>query len=230
VFVNMSLTADGKIATANRVISSFGSERDQTHLLELRTRADAVMCGARTADMNEINLGPGPLQYRRRRLRLGLAEHNVRVVVSGSGSLDPQAHLFQHRFSPIVILTTERAGRARRQRLAAVADVVRVCGRREIDWPGTLNWLRKTLGVQSLLCEGGGELNGALFQADLVDELHLTFCPLIFGGREAPTIAEGLGASRLADAARFRLVSRRTRGAELFAVYRRAGSTGRGGD
>ena len=55
----MAMTADGKIATANRAVSSFGSRRDQDHLLQLRATADAVMAGARTADLNPINLGPG---------------------------------------------------------------------------------------------------------------------------------------------------------------------------
>src|SRR5436190_13559600 len=80
VFVNMAVTADGKIATANRAVSSFGSRRDREHLLELRATADAVMAGARTVDSAEINLGPGPARYRRRRLRRGLAEYNLRVV------------------------------------------------------------------------------------------------------------------------------------------------------
>ena len=82
----MAMTADGKIATANRAVSSFGSARDHAHLLELRATADAVMCGARTADLNAINLGPGPARFRRARVRRGLAEYNLRVVVTGSGS------------------------------------------------------------------------------------------------------------------------------------------------
>ena len=40
VLVNMSMTADGKIATANRAVSSFGSRRDFRHLLELRLFRD----------------------------------------------------------------------------------------------------------------------------------------------------------------------------------------------
>ena len=60
VFINMAMTADGKIATANRAASSFGSRRDQDHLLQLRATADAVMAGARTVDLNPINMGPGP--------------------------------------------------------------------------------------------------------------------------------------------------------------------------
>src|SRR5579872_1957119 len=69
VFVNMAITADGKIATANRAVSSFGSKRDKEHLLELRATADAVMCGAGTVNANPINMGPGPRKYRLMRTR-----------------------------------------------------------------------------------------------------------------------------------------------------------------
>ena len=74
--------------------------------------------------------------------------------------------------------------------------------------------------MQRLLCEGGGELNDALFRAGLVSELHLTICPMIFGGHSAPTIADGLGAGALARAARLELKSARRRGDEMFLVYR----------
>ena len=61
--------------------------------------------------------------------------------------------------------------------------------------------------MKRLLCEGGGEVNGALFKAGLVDELHLTVCPLLFGGRTAPTLAGGDGVEHLAQATRLELVS-----------------------
>lgn len=217
----MAMTADGKIATANRAVSSFGSARDHEHLLELRATADAVMCGARTADLNAINLGPGPARFRRARLRRGLAEYNLRVLVSGSGTINPAAEIFRHRFSPIIILTTGRALSARRKALRRVADEVKVFGEREVNLRGALRWLQRTRGVNRLLCEGGGELNDALFRAGLVDELHLTVCPKIFGGRHAPTIADGLGFPNLAAAARFELQSSRRVGDEMFLVFGR---------
>jgi riboflavin-specific deaminase-like protein len=218
VFVNMAMTADGRIATANRRVTHFGSRCDVAHLYELRATADAVMCGARTAGA-DVTLGPGGLKYRRLRRRRGLAEFNLRVLVSGAGSLDPGLPLFAKRFSPIIVLTTNRAGARRLRRLAAVADEVVVTGGRELDFGAALAHLRRRWGVRRLLCEGGGELNDALFRADLVDELHLTICPFIFGGRDAPTIADGRGLARLADARRFRLVRRRRVGEELFCVF-----------
>ena len=130
----MAMTADGKIATANRAVSSFGSARDHEHLLKLRATADAVMAGARTVDSAAINLGPGPARFRRLRLKNGLAAYNVRVIVTGSGSLNPKAEIFKHRFSPIIILTTGRASKARLLQLQAIADEVKICGRREINF------------------------------------------------------------------------------------------------
>ena len=219
VRVNMAMTADGKIATANRAVSTFGSPRDHEHLLELRATADAVMAGAATVNAAPINLGPGGVKFRRIRLKHGLAEYNVRVIVSGSGSIKPDAEIFRNRFSPIIILTTARISRTNLKKLLAVADEVKICGKSEINFRAAFRWLRTRWSVQSLLVEGGGELNDALFRAGLVDEIHLTICPNVFGGRRAPTIAEGRGFSYLRDAARFRLRSVRRNRDELFTVW-----------
>jgi riboflavin-specific deaminase-like protein len=222
VFVNMAMTADGKIATANRAVSSFGSARDHEHLLELRATADAVMAGARTVDSAQINLGPGAAKFRRLRLKNGLAEHNMRVIVSGSGSINFDAAIFRKRFSPIIILTTQRATKSRLKQLRAAADEVKVFGKREINFRAAFCWLHTKWDVKRLLCEGGGELNDALFRADLVSELHLTICPKIFGGRTAPTIVDGRGLGRLAATAQLKFKSARRVGAELFVVLSRS--------
>jgi riboflavin-specific deaminase-like protein len=218
----MAMTADGKIATANRKVSSFGSRRDHDHLLELRATADAVMAGARTVDSNPINLGPGPAKYRRKRLRRGLAEYNLRVIVTGSGTLNGEAAIFKKRFSPILILTTARAGARKLEQLRSLATAVKVCGKKSINFRQALEWLNREWGVRRLLCEGGGELNDALFRAGLADELHLTVCPFIFGGRNAPTIADGVGADSLAKASALELVSMKRVGDELYVVLKRA--------
>jgi 2,5-diamino-6-(ribosylamino)-4(3H)-pyrimidinone 5'-phosphate reductase len=87
VFINMAITADGKIATANRAVHSFGSARDLEHLYELRATADAILCGARTVEISETTLGNGGEKFRKLRIRNRLAEFPLRVLVSGSGSI-----------------------------------------------------------------------------------------------------------------------------------------------
>ena len=143
--------------------------------------------------------------------------------MSGSGSIDPEAKVFTERFSPIIILTTARIGARRLARLRELADEVRICGKTEINWPAALRWLREEWNVRRLLCEGGSELNSALFRQGLVDELHLTVGPIIFGGRAAPTIADGENAPRLKDAAQFQLHRQKSVGDEMFLVFRKSG-------
>jgi riboflavin biosynthesis pyrimidine reductase len=107
VTVNVAITADGKLAPDSRHFVPFGSKRDQELMMELRSRADAVMSGARTVDLGKVDLGPGGKKYQQQRIENGLAEFNLRVIASGSASLDPNAHIFKKRFSPIVLLTTK---------------------------------------------------------------------------------------------------------------------------
>ena len=218
VYVNLAMTADGKIATANGQVSCFGSARDEARLYELRSEADAILCGANTVNRHPVDLGPGPDRYRRQRIRNGLSEFPIRVIVSGTGSLEPNAHLFSITSYPIFVLTTRKMRPARRRALEKVADVVKNFGEGSLDVASALSWLHKR-GVRRLLSEGGGRLNDALFEARAVDRVHTTICPYLFGGRHAPTLADGLGRPGLALAHRLILRHRRQVGSELFVEY-----------
>jgi riboflavin-specific deaminase-like protein len=221
ILVNMAISADGKIASANRAVNQMGSRRDFEHLLELRATADAVMTGAATLKAQPaITLGPGPERFKKIRRQNGLASAPLRVLVSGTGRLNPKAKIFLTSGTPIIVLTTQRMPRSRRAALAKTGSQIQVCGKSKVDFLAALNWLRTEWGVKRLLCEGGGKLNGSLLAADLVDELHLTVCPLILGGNTAPSIADGPLADHLADAQHFSLKSMTQSGDEVFLVYR----------
>lgn len=220
VFINVATTLDGKLAPENRKFVPFGSKRDLALLYELRARADAVLMGARTVDSAPGHYGPGPAKYRQMRIRHGLPEYNLRVIVSGRGTLSPKSDIFRYRFSPIIVLTSARASVRNLRRLRDVADDVEIFGDAEMDFKAAFRWLEKKWNVTKILCEGGGELNTALIRQNLVDEIYLTMCPLIFGGRGAPTMADGIGVTRVEDATKWRIKSLKRVGQELFLVYR----------
>ena len=167
-------------------------------------------------------MGPGGKKFQRLRLARGLSEYNLRIIVSGSGSMNTNADIFKHRFSPIIVLVSERATEKQLRELRAVADEVKAFGKTDVDLPAALRWLREKWKAKRLLCEGGSTLHSSMISAGLLHELHLTMCPKIFGGNEAPTIADGRIADKLANAAQFQLKSTKRIGDELFAVFKAA--------
>jgi len=220
IAANFAISADAKIATAGRIVHQFGSRRDQDNLHALRARADAILCAARTIEHDNATLGPGGARFIRLRQRLGLAGWPLRVVVSGAASISPDARIFKEKISPIVLLVSGAAPAGRIERLRPLVDDIFVSGKKSVDWPLALDWLYRKWHVRNLLCEGGSLLNSALLSANLIDQLHLTICPFVFGGRAAPTIADGPIASRLENAVKFQLVSARHYGEEMFLVFR----------
>jgi len=221
VFINMAMSADGKIASANRAVNQLGSRRDFEHLLELRATADAVITGAGTLKAQpDITLGPGSARYKKVRRANSLSSAPLRILVSGSGQLNPKAKIFQTTGAPIIVITTQRMGRTRRSTLAQTGAHVRACGSTKVDFRRALEWLQSEWDVDHLLCEGGGRLNASLLAADLVDEIHLTLCPTILGGKTAPTIADGPIAKTLPDAKNFQLKEITRAPKEAFLIYR----------
>jgi 2,5-diamino-6-(ribosylamino)-4(3H)-pyrimidinone 5'-phosphate reductase len=220
VSVNVAITADGKLAPDTRHFVPFSSKRDRELMMELRSEADAVMSGATTVADGEVELGPGGKPYRQKRVERGLREFNLRVIVSGAARITPRAHIFKTRFSPIVVLATEAAPVGRLQQLSKVADDIFVSKGQKLDVVAALEWLRAKWSVKRLLCEGGGEVNGAMFQAGVVNEIYVTLCPVIFGGRSAPTLADGDGIEQLTAAAPLKLKRLERVGDELYCIFK----------
>lgn len=220
LLVNMAMSADGKIATANRSVTTFGSAHDLNHLYELRSTTDAILCGARTVEETGATLGNGEKRFLLQRRRRGLADYPLRVVVSGSASLRSDIPLWGAHPSPVIVLVNDRAPKPEVSRLRKLADEVWVSEGPELDLAATLRCLRQTFGVRRMVGEGGPTLNDALFRAHLVDELHLTICPVLVGGREAPTISEGVGFTQLQEGSRWELSRRKIINGEVFLTYR----------
>jgi 5-amino-6-(5-phosphoribosylamino)uracil reductase len=75
--------------------------------------------------------------------------------------------------------------------------------------------------VKSLVCEGGGELLRSLAAEGLLDEIHLTVAPVVFGGLTAPTLT-GLPGDFLPEPLDFRIAAMRAIGGECVLHLKRS--------
>ena len=192
VYVNMAMTVDGKITSATREYPRFTSPRDRETMDRLRAEADAILVGAGTMRADNPKLYVRSTAMRDYRQALGKPAGLDKVVVSAKLDLPDDCRFFDDRHGGAKILATiEEAPRERRERLRDAAEIWS-CGSRRVDLRLLLERLAER-GVERLLVEGGGETNWQLFQADLVDELHVTIAPALLGGRDAPTLLEGIG-------------------------------------
>ncbi len=195
VLVNFATSVDGKINPApglrqGKFMMSRGRE-DFRRMVSLRATADAVLIGASNLRADNPDLAI-PADERDRRRAAGIAEP-LRVVLTSTGAgLTPDMRMFDPaRGGKSIVAHAAAMPAIERQRLGTVAELAELGGER-VAVEDLLAWLHER-GVQTLLCEGGGNLCAQLFAARAVDQLHVTLVPRILGGARAPTLADGPG-------------------------------------
>jgi riboflavin-specific deaminase-like protein len=169
---------DGAVEVDGRS-EPLGGPADRAAFMAMRAVCDVVMVGAGT--VRAENYGPVRLgdAVRGRRQMRDQAELPRLAIVTARGTLDPAARVFGGN-QPVVVLTTSRTIKERPD-LGAVAEMVE-CGDERVDLPAAVAELQK-MGLGRVLCEGGPELTRSLLIAGLVDELCLTFSPLLIGAQ-----------------------------------------------
>ena len=187
VTANFALTWDGRISTRRGTPSDFSSKKDKHRLLEIRAACDAVLVSAKTLATDRMSMGLPDPALRAARTARGQPAYPLRILLTNSGRLDPALRIFTKTFSPIVIFSTRRMPARTRAALAAHADIW-LHESASVNLPAMLATLRADYGVRRLVCEGGPQILRALLTAGLVDELHTTLVPRIFGGANAPTL------------------------------------------
>ena len=218
VTANFALTWDGRISTRRGTPADFSSKNDKRRLVEIRAQCDAVLVSAKTLAADNMSMGLPDATLRAVRTARGQRAYPLRVLLTNSGRIDPTLRLFTKTFSPIVIFSTTRMPARTRAALAARADIW-LHESPSVNLPAMLATLRADYGVKRLVCEGGAQIFRALLTAGLVDELHTTLCPRIFGGERAPTLT-GLPGAFLPASIPLTLKKMEVIGGECFLRYR----------
>jgi riboflavin biosynthesis pyrimidine reductase len=209
VCLNMIATADGRATIKGRA-GNIANQADYELFHATRARMDGIMVGAETIRVESYGRTINSEAARQRRVREGLPADAVTVLVTRSANLPADIGLLRAAENTVTVLTPSEDAELPAEAAATVKYV------RTDDFGDGLRRIREELGVTSLVCEGGPNLNATLLPAGLIDELHLVYAPKLAGGTDPLTILSG---SELDPAIDLELITLHESGGYLFTRY-----------
>jgi 3,4-dihydroxy 2-butanone 4-phosphate synthase/GTP cyclohydrolase II len=194
IVLKYAQTIDGRVATRTGDARWISGEPERRVAHAMRAGCDAVLVGARTMLQDDPQLT----------VRMVPGASPMRVVLDSTLRTPLTAKVLSDDAATLILCRPD-ADPARRLELAATGVTVRdvAVGPEGLQTKEVLRLLR-SLGVASLLVEGGGRVITSMLQADAVDRVVVSVSPTIIG---AGVDAVGpLGISRVSDG--IRLVNR----------------------
>jgi len=194
VMLKTAMTLDGKIATRTNASKWITGERSRDYVHELRHRVSGIMVGIGTV------LADDPSLTTRRKSRSG--SDPVRIIVDSLARIPLEARVLNQKSdAKTLIAVTEAADSEKLRKLeergAEILVIPSKNGR--VD----LKLLMMELGrrkIDSVLLEGGSELNYSALEDKIVDKVYSFISPKIIGGNAAKTPVGGYGKETMEEA------------------------------
>jgi 2,5-diamino-6-(ribosylamino)-4(3H)-pyrimidinone 5'-phosphate reductase len=193
--VNIAMTADGKIDTFERMGAAISSTRDRQRVDQLRAASDGILVGGRTLLEEDPKLTVKSETLRAERVARGVSPNPLKIGAVTVADLKPGSKFLTAGPAPVVIFTTTRTSKDQLAALRSLGVELFVHDESRVDLNRMMVSLKK-IGVHRLMVEGGGTMNFELIRLGLVDEISAYVAPMIFGGVNAPTLADGPGLTR----------------------------------
>ncbi len=187
-FVTMkyAMTADGKIAAYTGKSKWITSEEARAHAQLDRLKHSAVMVGIGTVLTDDPSLT----------CRLENGRNPIRIICDSSLKTPPECNIVKTAGEvPTIIACCNYDARRAAELEGAGCKIIKTAPQ---DGRVDLRELMRILGeekIDSILLEGGGELNWSALEGGIVSKVKAYIAPKIFGGSSAKTPVAGLGAA-----------------------------------
>lgn len=190
VVMKYGMTADGKIACYNGESRWITGEGARQNVQKSRLRYSGIMVGVGTVLADDPQLT----------CRLENGRNPVRIICDSRLRTPPDSNIVKTAFEvPTIIACLETAENGEEYEKKGV-KLLRVSER---DGHISLAELMHKLGemkIDSILLEGGAQLNYSAIKAGIVNKVQAYIAPKIFGGKTAPSPVGGIGVSSPAEA------------------------------
>ncbi|GLZ04719.1 hypothetical protein Acsp03_21850 [Actinomadura sp. NBRC 104412] len=183
MLLSCAMSVDGYIDDASPERLRLSSAADFDRVDGVRAACDAILVGAGTIRADDPKLLVKSAARRKRRVERGMPPDLVKVTISASGDLDPDARFFTTGDSPKLVYAPPGVVPGLAERLGDRAEVVDAGD--PPDLAAMLADLEKR-GVRRLMVEGGGTIHTRFLTAGLADELQLVVAPFFIGDPSAP--------------------------------------------
>ena len=194
VIMKTAMSLDGKIATRSGDARWISGELARKHVHKIRNHVDAILVGTETVLKDNPRLTC--------RLATGSVEHPIRIILDRRNRIPLTANVFKNsRSQPVIYVTGSDISPARQK--ALVARKVEILNGKFGKNGFHIKPLLKELAnrdMNSILVEGGAELNASVLKAGVVDRVVAFISPILIGGGKAPGFLGGQGVMKVNDA------------------------------
>ncbi len=198
VTVFSQISIDGKLTLGNgnssKELFQLFSEDDMRFIHKFRGEVDAIMVGRNTIVTDDPQLTN----------RYEEGRNPVRVIPTSSLDFPERAKVLNTPEETIIVTTEQGSNSTMADYIREQGKEVMVTGEDQVDFRDLFAKL-SARGIRHSMVEGGGNLNWQMFDADLVDEIILMQLPIIIGGADNVTLADGAGYRELQATKRFKL-------------------------
>jgi len=189
-----AMTLDGKISTVTGDSKWISSEASREYVHKIRHRVSGIMVGVGTVLQDDPSLTT--------RLKCSKGRDSARIIVDTKAIIPLEANVLNLKSdAKTIIATTDLANSKKIERLKEKGAEVLVVPsiHNKVDLNELMVQLGKQ-GIDSILLEGGSELNYSALEVGIVDKIISFIAPKIIGGTGAKTPVGGRGKSDLKDA------------------------------
>jgi diaminohydroxyphosphoribosylaminopyrimidine deaminase / 5-amino-6-(5-phosphoribosylamino)uracil reductase len=194
VILKTAMSMDGKIATRSGDSRWVTGKLARNYVHKIRNQVDAILVGTETILKDDPRLTC--------RLKVGDVKQPVRIILDRRNRIPFSAKVFKNSCSQKVIYVTGPDTSSSRLKILVSKKVVVLKGK-ILKSGFDIKHLLKELasrGMNSILIEGGAELNASVVKAGVVDRVVAFISPMLIGGAHAPSFLGGQGVVKVKGA------------------------------
>lgn len=231
VIMKYAMTADGKIAayTGDSRWVTGETARKHTHLTRKRVSAIMVGIGTVLADDPMLNCRLDEPDVKRDGTPFESSVDPIRVICDSRLRLPLDSQIVKTAGQIRTIAACVEGAAEKPDDIAEKKAALEKAGVEVIEIPAdtdghvSISMLMKTLGelkIDSVLLEGGGEMNFSALNSGVVDKVQVYIAPKIIGGAGAKSPVGGMGIPKMADCIKLGRPAISVLGEDLLLEYR----------